>query len=55
MASPQRIDALHTKHDNLENLIEDEEKKSLPDAVAIHSLKKQKLKIKDELQSMDLT
>ena len=55
MANPQRINALHTKHDNLENLIEDEEKKSLPDAVAIHTLKKQKLKIKDELQSMDLT
>lgn len=55
MVNSQRINALHTKHDSLESLIEDEEKKSLPDAVAIHTLKKQKLKIKDELQSMDLT
>lgn len=55
MGNPQRISALHTKHDNLESLIENEEKKSLPDAVAIHTFKKQKLKIKDELQSMDLT
>ncbi len=55
MGNSQRIDALHTKHDNLESLIEDEEKKSLPDAVTIHTLKKQKLKIKDELQSMGLT
>ena len=28
MANPQRTNALHTKHDKLENLIEDEEKKS---------------------------
>ena len=49
MANPQRTNALHTKHDKLENLIEDEEKKSLPDAVAIHTLKKQKLKIKGRI------
>ena len=55
MGKSQRIDALHKKHDNLETLIEDEERKSLPDDVAIHSLKKQKLKIKDELQSMGLS
>ncbi len=55
MGKSQRIDALHQKHDTLESLIEDEEKKSLPDDVAIHTLKKQKLKIKDELQSMGLS
>jgi len=55
MVNSQRIDALHSKHDNLESLIEDEEKKTLPDAAAIHTLKKQKLKIKDELQSMGLS
>lgn len=52
MGKPERIDALMTKHDRLESKIEDEERKSLPDDVTIHDLKKQKLRIKDELQSI---
>lgn len=52
MGKPERIDALMMKHNKLENRIEDEEKKSLPDYVAIHELKKQKLRIKDELLSI---
>ncbi len=52
MGKSERIDALVTKHDNLESRIEDEERKSLPDDIALHELKKKKLKIKDELLSM---
>jgi len=52
MGKPERIDALIAKHDTLESRIEDEEKKSLPDDIALHALKKEKLKIKDELLSM---
>lgn len=52
MGKPERIDALRTKHHDLETMIEDEESKSLPDEITIHDLKKQKLKIKDELSSM---
>ncbi len=52
MGKSERVDALLTRHHNLEDLIEAEEKKSLPDEITIHDLKKQKLKIKDELHSM---
>jgi hypothetical protein len=55
MGKSERIDALQTKHHDLESLIEDEERKSLPDDIAIHDLKKQKLRIKDELLSMGAT
>jgi len=52
MGKSERIDALQSKHHYLESMIENEEKKSLPDDITIHDLKKQKLKIKDELMSM---
>lgn len=52
MGKSERVDALLTRHSDLESLIEQEEKKSLPDDIAIHDLKKQKLRIKDELLSM---
>jgi len=52
MGKSERIDALQTKHHDLESKIDNEEKKSLPDEITIHDLKKQKLKIKDELMSM---
>lgn len=55
MGKSERIDALHTKHNNLEGMIESEERKSLPDDITLHDLKKQKLKIKDELLSMGAT
>ncbi len=55
MGKSERIDALQTKHHDLESMIEDEEKRSLPDKITIHDLKKQKLKIKDELMSMGAT
>tara|TARA_B110000014_G_C19544691_1_gene291551 strand:- start:184 stop:348 length:165 start_codon:yes stop_codon:yes gene_type:complete len=41
---------LRDKHAELEHLIEEEENRPLPDYSFVHALKKQKLKIKDELQ-----
>jgi len=52
MGKPERIEALRSKHQNIEELIEDEERHAVPDEVVIHALKKQKLRIKDELLSM---
>ncbi|MGJ3260649.1 MAG: YdcH family protein [Rhodospirillales bacterium] len=52
MGKSQRVDALLSRHNDLESLIEEEEKRSHPDDITIHDLKKQKLRIKDELLSM---
>lgn len=52
MGKPERIEALRSKHQDIEGLIEDEERQTVPDDVVIHALKKQKLRIKDELLSM---
>ena len=49
MGQTARITSLRGKHQNLDVKIEDEEKKPHPDDVIIHELKKQKLRIKDEL------
>ncbi len=43
------LEALKTKHADLEARIADEERRPHPDDDAIHDLKKQKLRIKDEL------
>jgi hypothetical protein len=45
----ERIDTLKAKHAALEAAIEDESNRPLPDASKIHELKRQKLKIKDEI------
>lgn len=52
MGQSERINSLRSKHQDIESRIEDEARKALPDDVAIHALKKQKLRIKDELRSM---
>ena len=43
------ISALRTKHAELEEKLELEENRPLPDTHLIHSLKKQKLQLKDVL------
>ncbi len=45
----ERIDALKARHAALDAAIEDETNRPLPDATKIHDLKRQKLKIKDEM------
>jgi len=45
----ERIDALKAKHAALEAEIAEENNRPLPDTGRIHDLKRQKLKIKDEI------
>jgi hypothetical protein len=46
------IDTLKTEHQALENAIEKAEKRPQPDEIEIACLKKQKLRIKDEMADM---
>lgn len=52
MGQDARLESLRTKHENLEHKIEEEENRPHPDQSMIHTLKKHKLRIKDELQRM---
>lgn len=52
MAMDDRIESLKTKHASLEQQITVENTKPHPDDDLIHDLKKQKLRIKDELAKL---
>ena len=52
MSLGEKIDDLKSKHHALETAIEEENNRPHPDDIEIASLKKQKLKIKDELASL---
>ncbi len=43
------MSALRNKHEALERQINEEETRPLPDTIRIHNLKKEKLRLKDEL------
>lgn len=43
------ITALNTKHQGLEQKLRDEMNRPVPDVVVLQSLKKQKLRIKEEI------
>lgn len=43
------VAALREKHEILDQKINDEEARPFPDTIKIHELKKQKLRLKDEL------
>jgi len=49
MIAEPHLDSLKIKHADLEAKIADEERRPHPDDEIIHDLKKQKLRIKDEL------
>jgi hypothetical protein len=49
MPAEPHLESLKTKHADLESRIADEERRPHPDDDVIHDLKKQKLRIKDEL------
>lgn len=53
MSVHDRIVSLKTKHAALEMAIENESRRPLPDSDQLRSLKWQKLRIKDELSSID--
>lgn len=48
----QRIQALKQKHSELESALEEEEARPLPDSLAVASLKRKKLAIKDEIEQL---
>ena len=53
MAMDDRIESLRSKHAELEQQITQENTRPHPDDNLIHDLKKQKLRIKDELAKLD--
>ena len=52
MSVTEHLDSLKAKHLDLEHLIEQEEARPRPDEDRIHELKRQKLRIKDELERL---
>lgn len=52
MTEVVRSQSLKAKHAALENKIDQEERRPHPDVSLVHDLKRQKLKIKDELQKI---
>ena len=53
MIAEPHLESLKIKHADLEAKIADEERRPHPDEDIIHDLKKQKLRIKDELAGME--
>lgn len=52
MALTSHLESLKAKHSDLEARIADEERRPQPDEASISDLKKQKLRIKDELSQL---
>jgi hypothetical protein len=50
-----RIEALREKHASLERALDEENSRPLPNEDAIHDLKRQKLRIKDEICELERT
>ena len=53
MATTAHTNSLKSKHADLDAKIADEERRPHPDEDVIHDLKKQKLRIKDELAVLE--
>lgn len=53
MSVDPRIESLKARHHSLEQSIADEEARPLPNDLHIAELKKQKLRIKDEIAMLD--
>jgi len=53
MSQLDRIEALREKHALLERAIDEEAHRPLPDQAAIYDLKRQKLRIKDEIFQLE--
>ena len=49
MSLEERLEALKVRHSTLEDMIQQELSRPLPDEIEIHALKKEKLRIKDEM------
>ncbi len=55
MSQLDHVEALREKHASLERAIDEETRRPLPDQAAIYDLKRQKLRIKDELFQLERT
>ena len=53
MSLHDRIEALREKHAELERALDEENKRPLPNQDAVHDLKRQKLRIKDEIYQLE--
>ena len=53
MSLQDRIEALREKHAALERALDEENKRPLPNKDAVHDLKRQKLRIKDEICELE--
>jgi hypothetical protein len=53
MSLQDRIDALRSRHQELETTLEGFNGQSHPDDIELHDLKKQKLAIKDEIAQLE--
>ena len=53
MTVSERLDALKSRHAGLDAEIAAETKRPNPDEVRIHALKKEKLKLKDEIAALE--
>lgn len=49
----ERLESLKARHAGLEAEISEETKKAHPDDTALHALKKEKLRIKDEIARLE--
>ncbi|WP_084149064.1 YdcH family protein [Terasakiella pusilla] len=54
MSVQDRIESLKVKHEQLEHKISAEELRPQPDDDLIHTLKRQKLKLKDEITTLSV-
>lgn len=52
MAVEGRIRELGTRHESLDRKIEDELKNPIADEVRLHDLKRQKLRLKEEIETL---
>lgn len=53
MSRDARIDSLKDRHASLNTTLEHERSRPMPDEVALHDLKRQKLAIKDEIARLE--
>ena len=53
MSLQDRVEALRAKHAELERAIDEENRRPLPNRDAISDLKRQKLRIKDEIVQLE--
>ena len=52
MSVHEHVDSLRTKHAHLEHLIDEELHRPMPDQTALSRLKKEKLRIKEEIERL---